>query len=186
MSLEAEIAELRGTITALTEVLKQQIAVTERVVAGQAAAIEKLEAAKPSSAGTRTRKQKEEPAAAADEGKSNDAPADTASGAADASSASEEKKPAHPTGADLEAHIKAWTGSTDDADERAKRVAVLRDIATHFGGKGFAPLIENPREAYFYVERAKAGLTIDFKADYDFDGDPAQGGSAAATEDEFA
>ena len=195
MSLEAEIAELRGTVTALTEVLKQQIAVTERVVAGQAAAIEKLEAAKPSSAGTRTRKQKEEPAAAADEGKSNDAPADTASGAAAASSASETKSflPDVKDADGLKAHVGAWTGATEDADERAKRVGVLKAMAEHFGcAPKFAELAADAdrlKQSLFFIERAKAGLPIDFKADYDFGGDPKQDGGAsevAAEEDEFA
>lgn len=193
MSLEAELAELRGTVTALTEVLKQQIAVTERVVAGQAAAIEKLEAAKPASAGTRTRRSSKDDAPADTKAEGNAQPADTASGAADASSASDAKSflPDVKDADGLKAHVGAWTGATEDADERAKRVGVLKAMAEHFGcAPKFAELAADAdrlKQALFFIERAKAGLPIDFKADYDFDADPAQAGAAAAVEeDEFA
>ena len=78
-----------------------------------------------------------------------------------------------------------WTKSTDDADERGRRVQFLKDMATEFGGAGTAALVsspENAKRAVFYIERKKSGLDVNFNADYDYDGDPAQGGSAPAAE----
>lgn len=187
MSLEAEITELRGSVAALTEVVKAQTAISERLLAGQQAAIEKLEAAKPASSGTRTRKPKDEP-------QGNAEPAATESGAADAKTASEEKSflPDVKDADGLKAHVGAWTGATEDADERAKRVGVLKAMAEHFGcAPKFAELAADSdrlKQSLFFIERAKAGLPIDFSADYDFAGDPKQDGGVAAVveEDEFA
>ena len=172
MSLEAKIEQLTGTITALTEVLKQTVANQERLVAGQQAAIDKIEAGKADKPATRTRRSKKEEEPAEDKG--NDEPADTASGADDAKTASEV-----PSGAEIFEHVKGMLGKLKDKD--AKRhaavgstlVAAVKDV---FGGKKLPELTDEDdrKKAWFFVRRLEAGKDVDLSAEYDFDGDPAQ------------
>lgn len=152
---------------ALTQALNRVADNQERLIKGQEAAIEKLEGAKPTS--TRGRKAKE--------------PVEEAAPAAAA------VEPEAPTATfphltiktedALKAHISAWTGGTEDAAEKAARVQFLKDMAAEFGCapkfSEFAAEPERLKKSVFYVDRKKAGLPVDFGADYDFDGDPAQG-----------
>lgn len=197
MSLEAKIEALVESNTALAAALAANTAILERVVEGQQTAIEKLEGAKAS--GGRGRTKKTEDAPAEEKKAPTKEPAATESGAADAGSASN-KSPVAATvkkiGTDQEkmkAFVAEWTGETEDQTERESRVGLLKSMAQHFGGKGYSALVasdETAAQAIFYVERAKAlGVkAVDFSADYDFDGDPAQGGSAepaAKDDDDF-
>lgn len=201
---------LEEALAANTAALERNSALLERVVAGQEAAFAKLE-----SGGTTTRRRSSkataEPAAAdtaSDSGDSGNSPstsgneaaaADTASPAPAAETASE-AAPAATTpviqpildgiGNDadkLKAHIQGWTGGTEDADERAKRVQLLKDIAASLGvAPKFSDLIPVALKAVFLIERARAGgiAAVDVKADYDFNGDPAQGLEAKSTSSE--
>lgn len=175
MSLEAALIEHAAALKANTAIL-------ERVVAGQGAAMERLENAKPAT--TRGAKKAAEATVVAEPAaKTEEKVAETPK---------TEAAPAVPKiklgdGEALKAYVSAWTGSTDDAEERAKRVDLLKAIAAHLGvAPKFGELMGNVREVQFYIERAKAGLPVDFNADYDFDGSPDQGGSEpAADESDF-
>lgn len=171
MSIEAALADLTAAVQANSALL-------ERVVAGQQAAMEKLADAKPAT-GTRTRKAKDEPAAATTEEPKTEAPAPAAAA---------KLATALPRDADeLKAFVSAWTGGTDDPEERKARVEFLKAIAQELGVEAkFAALAgaeDGIKRTVFYISRKKEGLTVDFSADYDFDGDPAQ--DAVGNEDDF-
>ena len=178
MSIEAALADL-------TAAVKANSALLERVVAGQQVAIEKLEGgAKPAS--TRGRK----PAAEQPKAETP-APAVTET-PAPAPAAAAKPATALPKDADeLKAFMSAWTGATDDVVERKARVDFLKAIAQELGVEAkFAALAgaeDGIKKTVFYINRKKEGLTVDFSADYDFDGDPAQDavGNEDASDDDF-
>lgn len=182
MSLEAALAEHTEALKANTAVTQANTAICERLVAGQSAAMEKLaekqEAARTGKAPTAAEKKAAEKAAEV----------------AAAAAAKPETTPPVTTGQkvptnteEMKAYISGWTGSTDNADERAARVQFLKDLAKHFGvNPAMSELVPHAKLTVFYIERKKAGQPVDFSADYDFEGDPAQGGGepAAAAEAE--
>lgn len=196
-----------GSIEQLIAALDRNSDLLERVVAGQEAAMAAL-----ANGGGSTRKPRAAKSApesttgsadtAADNGGTagNDtaAPADTGSqaGAAETASDSASGPVIAPIlseiGSDadkLKAHVSAWTGGTEDAGERGKRVQLLKDIAGSLGvAPKFSDLVPHVAKAVFLVERAKAlGVdAVDVTVDYDYDGDPAQGGTpAAGSESDF-
>ena len=71
------------------------------------------------------------------------------------------------------------TAVKDDADKKA-RIANVSAILSEIGvetinpieGKKALETDEDKRRALFYLERFKAGLPVDFNADYDFNADP--------------
>lgn len=165
-------------INRLIAAFDKNTAILERVVAGQEAALAKLDGAK---APTTTRKKKDEPAAG------NGEPAATESPAVAATTAY--KAPVIADADALKAHISAWTGGTEDTAERQRRVDLLKAIAAKFGvAPKFGELLPHASKAVFLVDRAKAmGVdAVDLKAQYDFAGHPEQEVAAAAeSEDEF-
>jgi len=175
MSLESEIAELRGTVTALTEIMTQQVAVQERLLAGQQAAIATVAAGNPGTTGKRTRKPKEE----ADTPTTSDAPADTASGADDAGSASEEQAPkpaADAPKAGFSVNAKKWLDKVEQgSDDYKARGKTIMGILANFGAAKMSELeAADEDKAMFYLKRAAKGVAINFDAAYDFDGAPDQ------------
>lgn len=176
------VAELLASTAAMAEALKANTAILERVVAGQEAALAKLDGAKaPTTGRGRAKKDEAEPAAG------NAEPAATESPAVAATTAY--KAPVIADADALKAHISAWTGGTEDTAERQKRVELLKAIAAKFGvAPKFGELLPHASKAVFLVDRAKAmGVdAVDLKAEYDFDGHPEQEVAAAAeSEDEF-
>lgn len=179
-----------GTLEQFIAALQENTAATaknnellERVIAGQNAAIEKIEAPKA------TRKKAdpatETPAAAAAAEPTTETPAAAAEPTAEV------------TDDEVKAEALAWMADVDPAGaadpakkDVAKRTACadfFKAIVTHFGLNGTltgpkAELnAEQRKQALFYLRRRRAGLSVDFNADYDFDGDPAQGGGASDT-----
>lgn len=176
MSIDTAIADLMKSVAGLTAALEVNTANLERVIAGQAAAMEKLEGTK--ATGTRTPRAKKEDATP----KTEDAPKVEEK----PKNPDKPKAAALPKNADeLKTFVSAWTGGTDDADERAARVQFLKDIAAELGvAPKFAELAgaeDGIKKTVFYINRKKEGLKVDFGADYDLDGDPAQ--DAAGNED---
>lgn len=173
MSIEALLAENTKAVQDLIAAIGVNSGHLERVIAGQEAAMAKLDG-KPA---PKSRAKKE------------DTPPATEKKVEPA--AEEPKKTAvfslPSTEAEMKAYVAAWTGATDDADERASRVDFLKALATHFGGKGYGALVqseETAKQAVFFIERKKLGLKVDLNAEYDFDGEPGQGGDSAAEADE--
>ncbi len=176
MSTELTVAALFEGMTALTTSLNRVAENQERLLAGQQAALDKIEGGKATT--TRTRRTK-------------------ADDAAEQTPAAEQVQPEpEPVKsflpdvtdeASLKAYVSAWTGAVEGAD-RAKRVELLKAISAHFGVEPkFAPLSADAarlKQVLFFIERSKAGQPVDFGADYDFAGDPAQG-AAAADESDF-
>lgn len=83
-----------------------------------------------------------------------------------------------------------WMGSTDDKEERTKRGTFVKSVMDHFGSSTFVGETgipaENRKEALFYIERFRNGLTADFSADYDFDVDPLSQGDLEPVPEEPA
>lgn len=170
MSLEAKIEELTGAVTALAEIVKSQVAIQERLVAGQAAALEKIEGGKEKATTTRrTRAAKDEPEAAP--APKAEEPAPTASGAEDAASASSEPKKVS-----FADYAKAWLNSQEQGSaEYKRRGKLLMSILGNFGAGKISEVDEKHHTAaVFFIKRDEAGKPIDFDAEYDFAGDPAQ------------
>lgn len=95
---------------------------------------------------------------------------------------------------ELKAAVTAHIEGTTVAEEKAARVADIQAIMAHFGGKLVGPQStlddDQKAQALFYVRRYAAGLPVDFSQDYDFAGDPTQGGlepagAAADAGDDF-
>lgn len=171
MSLETKIEELTGAVSALSALVATQVAIQERLVAGQAAALEKIDAGKDkvAAAPRRSRAAKEEPEATATPKTAEPAP--TESGAEDADSAS--NKPAAYSFAD---YTKAWLNSQEQGSaEYKRRGKLLMSILGNFGAGKISEVDEKHHAAaVFFVKRDEAGKTIEFDAEYDFAGDPAQ------------
>jgi hypothetical protein len=194
MSIEQLLADNTAALTRNSDLL-------ERVIAGQEAAMEKLNAGGASTRKPRGSKATETPAdpiAAAAGNSTGDAAesADTASGAEGATAAVEtvttqtvaDIAGGITTEAQMKEYVTGWTGSTEDADERGARVNLLKAIAGKLGvAPKFADLVPHAAKAVFLIERAKAtGVdSVDVEAAYDFDGDPAQEAPAAASESDF-
>lgn len=181
------IEGILGMIINLTTALNRTADNQERLLAGQAAAIEKIEAGKGGTATTgrgRGRTKAEETPVVTDTAATN------TEQQPDPAPTQTETKSFLPAIADaeaLKAYVGAWTGAVEGAD-RASRVDLLKAIAAEFGvAPKFSDLMPHLQKTLFYIERAKAGLTVDFKADYDFDGSPSVPAAAApaAGDDDF-
>lgn len=164
MSLETHLAENTAAAKELTAALTRVAENQERLIAGQEKAIEKIEAGK--GAASRTTKKAE----SAPE-KSTPEPA-------------AEKKAAEETGvtdADVKAAATAWMNGKSK-EQRAEAAEFIFAMLDEFGidnrmltGPESKLSAEQRKQALFYIQRKAAGLPVDFKADYDFDGDPTQG-----------
>lgn len=212
MSLETKIEELTGTVAALTTIIQQQLAVQERLLAGQAKAIETVAAGNPAAPAKRGRKAKDDAVDSTDTQNTSAEPADTASGADDASSAAEGNSAGADTTTDTthadtgETTTGGTTTSTASAAADAKskltfavaaktwldqkeqgsaeykvRGKTIMGILGNFGAAKMSEFpAENEDKAMFYLKRAVSGLTINFDAEYDFEGDPKQDEPVAA------
>ena len=180
---------LEEALAANTAATKENSALLERVVAGQEAAMAKLEVSPKT-----TRKKKEEPAAP--QGESSDSAsagsAATETPAAGAASASEATGVAAIvagiTDADgMKAYVSGFTGATEDQTERARRVHLLKDIAAKCGVEPkFPAILPHAKTVVFLIERDKAGQPVDVNAAYDLDGPVDQEvAPAAGADDDF-
>lgn len=166
------IDQFFGSILNLTTALNRVADNQDRLIAGQEAAIAKVEAAKPARAPRKAAAEPTpEPEPAADE----------------ASEKLTFKQHTITDAAALEAYAKEWTGGAE-GDEKVARVQLLKDMAAHFGCAPkfaeFAADADRLKQVVFFIERKKAGLDVNLKADYDFDAEPTQGGAPAAAADE--
>lgn len=200
MSIETMLADLTAAIQkntdtslALIAALGTTAANQERLIAGQTLAIEKVEGGKaPTTTRTRARSSK------ADD-------ADTGSKGAAAAPVSE-PEPVGPnvrvvSEDDLRTLAAGWMKEQTTDTDRTTVGEFLKSVAENFGKKKLVgPVVEGKehlgagitdpdhiKEAWFFISRKKAGLTVDFSADYDWDADPTQGGAPAGTpaDDEF-
>lgn len=192
MALEQLLVDLTAALTANTEVLG-------KILAGRDEALAKLEAGAAAAEGgpktTRTRrttKADEAPAAVpADTGNVDGAPAVTESPEAGAAAASEpaptpvvQEAPAISDDM-IRSEATAYVAGGGTQEESQKRGAFIASLLQHFGTKSLVGEtgITDPadrKQCLFFVRRKVAGLDVDFAADYDFDGDPAQELVAAA------
>jgi hypothetical protein len=162
MSLEAALAEH-------TAALKENTAILTRIVAGQKEALEKVDARLGAAPTKPAAAKKEEPK-----------PADPVK---------EEVKPVAAATVQVvnkddvkNAALKWMDGKS--ADDRKAASEKLKEVLAHFGredekltGPDAKLNDDECKQAKFFIERWAAGLTVDFNADYDFDGDPKQGGA---------
>ena len=199
MSLELKIEELTSTIDALSAVMAQTVANQERLLAGQKDAIEAVKAGNPATATTRSRKPKAVEAEATEQ--KNDAPADTASGADDAGSASEpapveekstaEAAPAATATLTFAVAAKKWLDKeTKGSDEYKARGGKIMAILGNFGASKMSDIsADDEDKAMFFLKRSVKGLPVTFDAAYDFAGafdqdEPVADGGAAADADD--
>ncbi|WP_242136965.1 hypothetical protein [Sphingomonas sp. TREG-RG-20F-R18-01] len=172
MSIDTAIAELNTNILALVAALKVTGENQERLIAGQGAAIAKVEAPK------RTRRTKEEiaadDAAAAATGTASTTEADT--GAKARTVSDEELRAIAP---------KYLNGTVDDATKKREFMqSMMAELGTSKLCGPESKLDADARlRAAFYLERKAEGLPVDFSAEYDFNGDPTQPGSEPAEDD---
>jgi hypothetical protein len=179
---------LEATIQALIVVQEKNTDALERLLAGREDALEQLKnAASPAATGTRSRAKKVD--TVAETVVENGA----AAAATTAATASVETKtvarPVDATNDELKARIAAWLGT--DPAQQAERKPQLAALLAQLGSPAVAgeksTITDEQRyHATFYVERFKAGLPVDFGADYDFDGDPLNQDAPAADEEPAA
>jgi hypothetical protein len=183
MSIEQLIADHTAALNENTEQLK----ILNAGRAEALAAVDRVAAAAGESAPKRGRKKAEaEPAPAAGAEPAAGAAAEPAPAAAEPSSST----------VSVEEQLRAATAGYVDAEgltaeQKAARIENIKAIMSHFGGMLCGPqskLDDQQRaQALFYVKRYAAGCTVNFSQEYDFAGDPAQGGleETAAADDEF-
>jgi hypothetical protein len=166
-----------GAMVSLTDAITRQTAIQERLAAGADKALALAEAGKPAT--TRTpRAKKEEPAAAAPATETGlNLPA-VAVGDGEA----------------LKAIIQPWLAEAKKGTpEATERTGFFKDMAGHFSIEpkfaNFAADADTLKQTLFFFERKKAGHTVTFGAEYDFDGaldqDEPAAPAAAADEDDF-
>jgi hypothetical protein len=180
----------------LTKALNLVAGNQERLIAGQAAAMEKLEGGATATSGRKPRgsssSSSSKPAEAAEpvvaapvvetkpavhvllaspnaSTKKNAKGEDEATGAYRAAAFTREE---------LKNETIGWLGDTTDAAERKARMEFVKAMADHFGVKqllaadGGISEPEQFKQALFYLRRKRAGLAVNFSQDYDFDADP--------------
>lgn len=182
MSLEAALAENTATLKEHMEVLKEVAQNQGRLLLASQTAIDKVEAPK----ATRTRKAKDDAPAA--EPEKNEEPAGTASGAGDASSASDEVTTDALLGF-ATSYLNEFNPkvdgnkNADPAKYQARGKFLMGMLSGEFGVAKIPEIAEadDRKRALFYLKRFVAGKDVDFKVDYDFDGEPDQ--DVAAGED---
>lgn len=178
--IEATLAALQAN-TAATEKNNELL---ERVIAGQTAAIDKIEA--PKAARAKKSTETETPATTSAADTAPDAATETVTPAASVEVSDD----------DVKTVALAWMAAIDPAGaadpakkDLAKRTACadfFKAIVENFGLSGTLTgpkselNAEQRAQALFYIRRKAEGLGVDFNADYDFAGDPAQGGVAEA------
>lgn len=178
MTIEAAIAGLTEAMNKNTETglaLIAALKVTgenqERLIAGQAAAIEKVEAPKQ----TRTRAKKDEQAPVAEKPESQEEPLQDT-----------------PTVTVSDDDLRQVAGDFLKGDGKltAEQVTERRDfVASVMAELGTKKLCgpestldaDGRKKASFFIKRKGEGLKVDFGADYDFDGDVTQGGEPEAS-----
>jgi hypothetical protein len=165
MSIDAALAPFLAALEANTAAKNRNNDLLERVVAGQALAIEKIEPAKTA----KSTKTKDTPAAGAAPTPEPEKAVETITEAADTVVSD----------ADVKAAAVAWMDgkSKEDRLEASKKLtAALAFFGV--GGKltGEESKLDDDqrKQAKFFIERWAAGLTVDFNTDYDFDGEPTQ------------
>jgi hypothetical protein len=160
MNLEAAITELNGNMV-------KNNALLEQLIAGRAEAVTALAAASAAGKGTTRGGKKDDKTTTA--------------------AATPPTKPAisDDTIRDLAG---GWLKATDDKAERAVRSDFVKSMLAHFGTKTLVGPegiqdADARAQAVFFLKRKVATLAVDFTADYDFDGEPTQGGEPEAEED---
>lgn len=175
-------------LTENTAALNRNSDLLERVIAGQEAAMAKLEGAVAAKPASRSRKPKDEDAGnAGGEGASTASqepaatPAVEPAPAADAADAADA-----PTATQDDVRKAAATLKSKLSDDEAG--AFMKSLVSHFGtpklvGDQSTLTPEQLAQAVFFFERKALGLPVDLNAEYDFAGDPGQGAEAQQDDD---
>lgn len=191
MSLEAILAANTDALGAHTAALAANTAILERVVAGQQAALEKIDSGRPATPRAAPKKDAAPAATTAQAAAATEtAPVAAATSTPAASITTTEPTVAASvvTDADLKSAATAWMDGKSQ-DERLDAVKKLNSVLEHFGLAGSkitgpdSKLDDDQRkQARFFVRRWAAGLEVNFSADYDFDGEPTQGAPTEAND----
>lgn len=192
MSLEAAIIAHTEALLANTAVVARNNELAEQIVAGRADAIAAIkdqtaEAAKPA---TRSRKAAAEtPPATETPATTTPAVTETAATVTTAAPAATTPAPAPVSIDDLRKAFGGYLEAATTPEARKERAeAIVKPILTHFAVAKITDLsADQAVQAMFFLKRHEAGIAIDYNADYDFAGDPTQGGAdmAGPAEDEF-
>ena len=178
---------IEAVMTALTEATEKNTAVLERVLAGQEAALAKLDqqsAGKTSTRTPRATKAAEEPAAATTTPAAPAAAEQTVHPLlADANPAMNGDQPTPDfragdfSAGQVKSEFVGYMNSFTDPEERkATAGAFVAALGQNFGVKlPFHPTEglrddEQRKQALYYLRLKRAGHTVDFNAEYDFDG----------------
>ena len=199
MSIEALLTDLIAGVSRLAVATETNSAHLERVIAGQEAAMAKLEGGAVSGTTRKPRQPKAadtpaaEPAAAVESTPTTAAAAETPHPLLAAANPEKAPKKNPRSGVTEDAPTKnyragdfsrdevkneflGWLGENPDADEIKARQAFVVELGNYFGVKQvFADGAldeEQRKQALFYLRRKREGLKADFSAEYDFDGDP--------------
>lgn len=173
---ELSVADIKEAVkTADLDTLKQMLE-DEKGGKNRSSAVSAIEnAIKANSAGDAG----EEPSAGAAETASTE----ESQAASPSSAPAAEPKSGVPSADELKGMFGAWFGETDDEKKRLNRRGFVEQIVEKLGAK-LGDLDEAGRaKAAFYLARVRAGVQVDFSADYDFAGDPAQTVASGGVDD---
>lgn len=90
-----------------------------------------------------------------------------------------------PTAEDVRKALGDWMGETDEVVERDNRKGFVKSLIDHFGKRPAELEPEQMAQVLFFLARHKAGVAVNFSADYDFGGDPTQGGAEVTADDDI-
>jgi len=167
MSLEAALLENTKALTALVGIMTQTQANQERLLAGQQAAIDKIEGAKASGRAT-------------PKDKTVDKPSETKTETKTEPKTETKAKTGTVTDDMVKAAAAAWTNGKTTEEKKAlfTKVNEMLDFFGLAGSKITGPESklddEQRKQTLFFIKRWSEGLEVNFSADYDFDGDPCQ------------
>lgn len=185
MSIETLLAEVRDALDRNT----QQLQVVE---AGRQASLDQLLKAQGAEAAPKTRTRKKGEVEPGMQGTAVPIAEETVPAETPAATAPTPAADVTTIENDLKQATTDYIGGGANDDEKKARTANIVSIMEHFGTKLVGPQstldAEQKQQALFYVKRFAAGCTVNFAEDYDFAGDPTQGGldAAAPAEEEFA
>lgn len=182
MTIESLIEGNTKALEANTAAVLENTAKVEILIAGREEALAKLTEAGSSATGTKparktaAQKKKEEEAAAAVEAET------------EKPKATDKPKAWEPDITDdgIKAIVGAHSKTLTDDDARGVFVGQMKEIAEYFSKDKFLDIktAEERTQAVFYMIRFINGLTVDFKADYDYDQDPLTQGDLEPAADE--
>lgn len=184
---EMSVADIKAAAEKADKATLEQMLADETGGKNRATAVKAIETALAKFAEGKADGPTNTPDAATTEATTAGTSASTASAATDKNA---QPVPAEVSADQAKSAFGGWFAETDDEDERANRRAFVEQIVKALGAKVGDLDLAGRRKAIFFLRRKRAGMDVDFSANFDFDGSPtqevaAQPAAAASADDDL-